>query len=130
MIDAVLVPGFNVRNPGPYNLNFRAGPSLESTIIGSFQAGERAFAEGRNEAGDWVQITRDGASGWVFAPLAELSGAIDELPVIRNIVEIAVADGRFTTLVAAVEAAGLAGAEQRGPADGLRAHRRRLRRAA
>ncbi|MBK9124660.1 MAG: fasciclin domain-containing protein [Chloroflexi bacterium] len=55
-----------------------------------------------------MQIDLDGQLGWVFAPLTTLSGDVQTLPVAPGtIVDIAVADGRFTTLVAAVQAAGL-----------------------
>ncbi|GAB4574436.1 MAG: hypothetical protein Kow0077_21000 [Anaerolineae bacterium] len=108
VIDAVLLPPFNVRNEGTANLNFRAGPGLDEAVIGRFPVGERAKALGRDEAGEWVQIVYDGQVGWVFADLLTASGDIESLEVIRpNIVEIAVADGRFTTLVAAVQAADL-----------------------
>lgn len=109
VIDAVLLLPFSVTNEGANNLNFRAGPGLDAEIIGVFPIDARAEALARNEAGDWVQIEYDGQVGWVFAPLTTPSGDVMELPVaLNNIVEIAVADGRFTTLVTAVQAAELA----------------------
>lgn len=108
VIDTVLLPPFNVSNETRNNINFRSGPSLNDEIIGLFAPDARAEAIGRNAAGDWVQINYDGQTGWVFAPLTTPSGNVQDLEVTSaNIVEIAVADGRFTTLVAAVEAAGL-----------------------
>jgi transforming growth factor-beta-induced protein len=108
VIDAVLLPPFSVTNNSANNLNFRSGPGLDRSIIGTFPIGARAEAMARNEAGDWVQIKNAGEMGWVFAPLTTPSGDVMSLPVATGtIVEIAAADGRFTTLVAAVQAAGL-----------------------
>jgi transforming growth factor-beta-induced protein len=107
VIDFVLLPPFSVTNNGAANLNFRAGPGLDQTIIDTFPIGAKGAALARSLDSEWVQINYEGQIGWVFAPLAELSGDISELNVDANIVEIAVADGRFTTLVAAVQAAGL-----------------------
>ncbi len=108
VIDAVLLPPFSVTNNRANNLNFRSGPGLNRSIIGTFPAGARAEALARNEAGDWVQIKNAGEIGWVFAPLTTPSGDLMSLPVAPGtIAEIAAADGRFTTLVAAVQAAGL-----------------------
>jgi uncharacterized surface protein with fasciclin (FAS1) repeats len=108
VIDAVLLPPFSVTNNGAQNLNFRSGPGLDREIIGSFPVGARAAAVARNAGGDWVQIDYNGQIGWVFAPLTNASGDVESLEVAPgNIVEIAVADGRFETLVAAVVAADL-----------------------
>ncbi len=108
VIDGVLLPPFSVTNDGPSNLRFRAGPGLNERIIGTFRINDRAEALARNEAGDWIQISYNGEIGWVYAPLTSPSGDVMSLPVAPgNIVEIAVADGRFTTLVAAVQAADL-----------------------
>jgi transforming growth factor-beta-induced protein len=108
VIDSVLLPPFSVSNDGTNNLNLRSGPALDQRIIGTFPVGARAAALARTEAGDWVQINYNGQTGWVFAPLTTPSGDIQTLEVAPGtIVDIAVADGRFTTLVAAVQAAGL-----------------------
>ena len=111
VIDTVLLPPFSITNTNDLNLNFRSGPGLDREIIGSFPVGGRAAAVARNAGGDWVQIDYNGRTGWVFAPLTTASGDIESLDVAPgNIVEIAVADGRFETLVAAVVAADLADA--------------------
>lgn len=108
VIDAVLLPPTSVSNERTNDLNFRSGPGLDREIIGSFASGARAEAIARNEAGDWVQIDNAGEIGWVFAPLTAPSGNLMSLPVAPGtIAEIAAADGRFATLVAAADAAGL-----------------------
>ena len=111
VIDAVLLPPAGVANNTLVNLNLRAGPGLDQDIIGRFPAGAKAEALARNEAGDWVQVRYNGQTGWVFASLTTPSGDLQSLSVApdpSSIVDLAVADGRFTTLVAAVQAAGLA----------------------
>lgn len=111
VIDAVLLPPTSVANERANDLNFRSGPGLDRSIIGTFASGARAEALARNEAGDWVQINIAGEIGWVFAPLTTANGDLMALPVAPGtIAEIAAADGRFTTLVAAADAAGLVGA--------------------
>ena len=111
VIDAVLLPPASVTNERANDINFRSGPGLDRELIGSFASGARAEALSRNEAGDWVQIDNGGEIGWVFAPLTTANGDLMALPVAPGtIAEIAVADGRFTTLVAAADAAGLVGA--------------------
>ena len=108
VIDAVLLPPASVSNEGRNNLNFRAGPGLNAAILAGFPIGARAEALGLDESGEWVQVFYNGQEGWLFRSLVTANGEIPvaeaELP---NIVEIAVNDGRFTTLVAAVQAAGL-----------------------
>lgn len=109
VIDAVLLPPFSVSNEGANNINFRAGPGLDQRILGTFDVGAKAPAIARNAAGDWIQIELNGETGWVFASLVTPSGDLETLPAAPGtIVDIAVADGRFSTLVAAVTAAGLA----------------------
>jgi uncharacterized surface protein with fasciclin (FAS1) repeats len=109
VIDTVLLPPLSVSNEGSNNINFRAGPGLDQTILDTFGVGDKAPAIGRNAEGDWVQIELNGQTGWVFAALVTLSGDLQTLSAgPGTIVELAAADGRFTTLLAAVQAAGLA----------------------
>jgi hypothetical protein len=41
-----------------------------------------AQVTGKNAAGDWLQLTVDGATGWVSAELVDVSGVPAEIPVI------------------------------------------------
>jgi hypothetical protein len=54
VIDTVLLPPLSVSNEGSNNINFRAGPGLDQTILGTFDVGVKAPAIARNAAGDWV----------------------------------------------------------------------------
>ena len=108
VIDSVLLPPFNATNDGVSNLNFRAGPGLNEEILDRFMVGDRAPVLARDASGDWVQIAYEGQIGWVFTSLISLSGDVESLEVyVPSIPEIAIADGRFTTLVAAIQAADL-----------------------
>jgi transforming growth factor-beta-induced protein len=108
VIDSVILPPAYVRNNGTNNLNFRSGPGLDQSILGLFPADAIAEALGRDSAGEWLQIAYEGTTGWVFAGLSSLSVDIDSLPVTgQTIVDLAVANSDFSTLVAAVQAAGL-----------------------
>lgn len=66
------------------SLNIRSGPGVNYTIIGAAQPGETFAVQGRNAAGDWVQIGAPelaGNMGWVAAQYVKLSSAVDQLPV-------------------------------------------------
>lgn len=51
------------------NMNVRGGPGTNYNIIGAASAGERYPVTGRNDAGDWWQISYQGQNGWVFNDL-------------------------------------------------------------
>ena len=108
VVDSVILPPAYVRNNGANNLNYRTGPGLDQQPQGLFPPSAIAEALGRDSAGEWVQIAYDGTTGWIFAELSSLSVELDSLPVVdQTIVDIAVANSDFSTLVAAVQAAGL-----------------------
>ena len=48
VIDFVLLPPFSVTNNGAANLNFRAGPGLDQTIIDTFPIGAKGAALARS----------------------------------------------------------------------------------
>jgi len=111
VVDSVILPPAYARNLNTNNLNFRVGPGLDQQIQGSFASGAIAEVLGRDASSEWLNISYDGMTGWVFAPLTRLSVDIVSLPVIGEeagtIVDIAAANADFSTLVAAVQAAGL-----------------------
>lgn len=55
-------------------MNVRSGPGTNYTIVGALNAGDVARITGKNEAGDWWQISFAGAVGWVYGPLVTTSG--------------------------------------------------------
>jgi uncharacterized protein YraI len=70
-------------NQDQEQINVRAGPSQDYSIVGVLQQGERVPALGRSVGGDWVQIAYpvvDGGVAWVYTYLITISGG--ELPII------------------------------------------------
>lgn len=49
------------------NLRYREGPSTNYTINGLLTLGETLSVTGKNAAGSWFRIVRDGQSAWVSA---------------------------------------------------------------
>lgn len=67
------------------NINIRSEPSTSGGIVGTLAPGEIAQANGRNAAGDWLQIQLPDdatAVGWVSAPLVSASGDITSLSIV------------------------------------------------
>ncbi len=63
-------------------MNVRAGPSTGHPIIAAMQAGSTALILAKNSGGDWWQIELgNGASGWIYAPLVEVTGNIAAVAV-------------------------------------------------
>ena len=77
------VDSCEVANNSGGSLNLRMGPSSSRGIAGLFPSGEVLEADGRNEAGDWVRVERQGITGWVFVDLVELQCAASALPVVE-----------------------------------------------
>ncbi len=50
-------------------VNVRSGPGATNPVIGVAVAGQQYLITGRNQAGDWWQIDKNGQTGWVFAEL-------------------------------------------------------------
>lgn len=66
-------------------VNLFAGPGLAYDKLGVIPALTLARASGRSLDGDWLQLdypVEDSSTGWVFAPLVQLSAAPDTLPVL------------------------------------------------
>lgn len=74
-----------VVNEGTQSVNVRARPDLEADIVASLEPGIQAPGLGRTETGDWVQISLDGLTGWVYTEMITLTAAVDELPVTEQI---------------------------------------------
>jgi uncharacterized protein YgiM (DUF1202 family) len=64
-------------------LNVRSGPSLTAPILRRIPGGATVTLQGRNSAGDWVQIqAADNQVGWVSAQFLTPTTPITNLPVI------------------------------------------------
>lgn len=68
-------------------VNVRVAPSVNATILGKIQKGDRVALIGRNEDGHWYQfIYREGSPpAWVFGETLQVTqGATETLPVVRS----------------------------------------------
>lgn len=62
------------------NVNVRAGPGLEQTVVGTLAPGSALDVTGRS-ANDWLRVT----GGWVSGSVVALVGACDDLPLVREL---------------------------------------------
>jgi hypothetical protein len=62
-------------------LNVRSGPGTSYDLLGRLNAGQSAPVTGKSADEHWWQITFEGRSGWVYAPLAQFEGDQDSVPV-------------------------------------------------
>jgi hypothetical protein len=65
--------------------NLRAGPATSYAIVGLVYPGECFVIIGRNSSGTWLQIrTPSSRTGWLFATLLQVQGAVVTLPIVEN----------------------------------------------
>ncbi len=62
-------------------VNVRSGPSTIFAPIGSLAANSEVQLAARSPAGDWYKIRYYNDFGWVYAPLLQVSGNVESLPV-------------------------------------------------
>lgn len=66
-------------------INLRAGPGTQFAALAQTNSGDDLLAIGRNQVGDWIQVTRDdGLNAWISAPLVQPENSSDrfeDLPV-------------------------------------------------
>jgi len=61
-------------------LNLRAGPSTEQTILAQIAQGAALPITGRDPAwSEWWQVAYGGTSGWVYAPLVDAAGPLEQV---------------------------------------------------
>jgi hypothetical protein len=65
-------------------INIRQGPGTTYNLLGSAQPGERFPVTGKNQSGDWWQISYNGQSGWVFGQLVTAQNT-EAVQVAQNI---------------------------------------------
>jgi len=63
-------------------VNVRTGPGTAYPRIGEVTNGYTADILGRNNDGSWVQINYSGGQGWVFASLTQITGDVNNVPVV------------------------------------------------
>ncbi len=67
-------------------LNVRAGPSTAYPVVGRLVSGETVEIVGKNPAADWWQVCCPGdREGWVYGPLVQADGALEEVKVATDI---------------------------------------------
>ena len=67
-------------------LNVRSGPGTNYDLVGALEAGGSATINGKNETGDWWQVTlANGQQGWVYGVLVETTGDTAAIAVAANI---------------------------------------------
>lgn len=63
------------------NLRMRSAASTRSRTLGTVPAGVAVPVTSRNAAGDWVQVSYNGRSGWVAAWYTTVNGDLNTVPV-------------------------------------------------
>ncbi len=66
-------------------VNVRNGPGTNYLIIGQLSAGQAFDITGKNAAGNWLQFSYAGQSGWVSANLVAVGGNTAAVQVAQNI---------------------------------------------
>ncbi|MBN1963486.1 MAG: SH3 domain-containing protein [Anaerolineae bacterium] len=68
------------------NLNLRAGPGSDQTILTTLPLGTTVVIQGRNAPGDWLFVAVSGTEGWVSSRYVELAEGLtlDSLPVVTG----------------------------------------------
>ena len=93
-LDVFLFGGTELRNES-LNLRYSATPNVVSLMrplpstnnqaLLRLDPGIQLTVIGRNEASDWVRVvTADERTGWVFAELLDINGAVADLPVFAD----------------------------------------------
>ena len=70
-------------NESTSTVNIREEPAINSAVVASLDKGEQAEIIGRNEAGDWLQVTMNDITGWVFTEMVVINTTIDQLPIVE-----------------------------------------------
>lgn len=76
-------PRLPVSNPQAYDLNLRAGPGTNHTVVGALAQNATLEADGRSADGQWLRVLREAEAAWVFAELVQVDGDPQSLPVVE-----------------------------------------------
>jgi uncharacterized protein YraI len=69
-----------------FNTNLRSTFSTDADIVGVIPFNTELLPQGRTDNGNWVLVTFDEQSGWVFAPILFFtSGQVETLPVLGTV---------------------------------------------
>lgn len=65
-------------------LNVREGPGINFGVVGTLFQGEQIAIVGRSSTGEWLAISLEGRTAWVFANLTTFAGDVFQLPLIED----------------------------------------------
>jgi len=71
-------------NDGTKSVNIRVNDDLDSAVIGQLDPGMQALVVGKNDDASWLRINMPGVYGWVFFEMVELTGSLEDIPVITH----------------------------------------------
>lgn len=80
--EATIVAQLTVTDTNDY-VNVRSGPGLNLSILGRLNKGQNAPITGKSQDGLWWQINFNGQTGWVYVPVARVSGDTSAVPVVQ-----------------------------------------------
>ena len=78
--DVTALTGYSI-----FDVNIRATPGLNASVIGVLPASEKVTAIGRNESNNWIQLQYGSTTGWVASWVMVYSGDTSLLPVTTEI---------------------------------------------
>jgi|GEM_PF-3850878 len=64
------------------NLNLRDGPDTRFNVVNSLLRGDAVTVIGRDDSGEWLLIEQPDMPLWGFAPLINIEGDVNQLPVV------------------------------------------------
>jgi uncharacterized protein YraI len=79
--EAAIAAQLTVTDTNDY-VNVRSGPTTTLPILGRLNKGQTAPVIGKSPDGQWWQITFNGQPGWVYAPVAHVTGNTSAVPVV------------------------------------------------
>lgn len=65
----------------PYQVNLRAEPDVKADVVAVVPFNKLVAVTGRNAGNNWMEVSYEGAKGWVAAWIVPISGDPLELPV-------------------------------------------------
>ena len=80
--------------PTPYaivigdGVQLLAGPRKTYDVLGTARQGDALPVVGRTRNSRWLQVSKDGQVAWILAELLEATGAVDQAPVVTDILPL------------------------------------------
>ncbi|MCL5996315.1 MAG: SH3 domain-containing protein [Chloroflexi bacterium] len=80
--EAAIAATLTVTDSNDY-VNVRSGPGTTYSTLGRLDKGQSAPVTGKSQNGLWWQITFNNQPGWVYAPIARVTGDTNAVPVVQ-----------------------------------------------